>query len=364
MLEFLREGGSRISSLVEAALSPINRPLKYGYSNARVSGMKGYLLKPEFYDELVNADTIDGMIELLQRTYYKEYLVSLSISYKGSELIELAGGKHFGDMASRIKRIAPRSDLEVVDVFLKRWVLTNYKTVFSGRMVGKSWKEIEPYIIPVGRIEEYRKVGESSDAYNAFKATSIGREIFALGMGKFGKEKEGILTEAAKRGDVLMQVFVLIDLYYYQYVHEIASKILPADAYGILMFLRREIDVKNISAVLRLRERKMENVAEYLVPGGTVRVNDLVDAYKDDRTLLRLLSRFDIKEIKKPEEAEMEMETWLAKRKSIIFHKSMLNIGKVLGFLLLKEEEGNNIRKIARAHEFGLSKEEIRKMVV
>ncbi len=363
MREFLGEG-SRISSLIETALAPINKPLKYGYSNARVSGMKGYLIKPEFYDELVNASTVDGVIELLQRTYYKEHLVSLSITYKGSELIELASGKHFGEIAGKIKKVSPKSDAEVVEVFLKRWELTNYKTVFSGRMTGKSWKEIEPYIIPVGRIGEYRKVGESSDAYSAFKTTSIGKEIFALGMGKLGKEKEKIVSEAVKKGDVLLQVFVLMDLYYYRYVQEIASKMLPAEAYSILLFLRKEIDAKNISTVMRLREKKNENVVEYLVPGGTVRANDLADAYKNDRTLLRLLSRFDLKEINKPEQAEMDMESWLAKRKSIIFHKSMLNIGKVLGFLLLKEEEANNLRKIARAHEFGLTKEEIRKMVV
>ncbi|MGC8899419.1 MAG: V-type ATPase subunit [Candidatus Micrarchaeia archaeon] len=362
MLEFLG-GGSRISSLIETALAPVNKPLKYGYSNARVSGMKGYLLKREFYDELVNVDTINGMIELLQRTYYKEYLVSLSITHKGSELIELAGGKHFGEMASRIKKVSPKSDVKVVEAFLKRWELTNYKTVFSGRMIGRSWNEIEPYIIPVGEIGEYRKVGESSDAYTAFKTTSIGREIFALGMGKFGKEKEGILMEAAKKGDVLLEVFVLLDLYYYRYAEEIASKMLPADASTILLFLRKEIDARNISTVMRLREKKNENVVEYLVPGGTVRINDLMDAYKNERTMLRLLSRFDITEIKKPEEAEIEMENWLAKRKSIIFHKSMLNIGRILGFLLLKEEEANNIRKIARAHEFGLDKEKIRKMI-
>lgn len=358
-------GGGKLSSLIEAALSPLNRPLKYGYSNARVSGMKGYLIKPEFYDELINAGSIDGMIELLQRTHYKEHLVSLSIIYKGSELIELAAGKHFGEMASRIKKVSPKSDVEVVEVFLKRWELMNYKTVFSGRMTGRDWKEIEPYIIPVGKMANYRKVGESSDAYTAFKMTPIGREIFALGIGKFGKEKERMLVEAARKGDVLLQVFMLIDLYYYRYIQEIASKMLPADAFSILLFLRKEIDAKNISMVMRLREKKKdENVAEYLLPGGTAHANELIDAYKNDKAMLRLLSRFDISEIKRPEEAEMEMEGWLAKRKSIIFHKSILNIGKILGFLLLKEEEENNLRKIARAHEFGLNKEEIRKMVV
>jgi len=364
MKNFLEEGRNRVASLVETVLQPINKPLKYGYSNARVSGMKGYLIKPEFYEELVNASTVDGIVELLQRTYYKEYLVSLSMAYKGSELIELASGKHFGDIARKIKKISPRSDAEVVEVLLKRWELTNYKTVFSGRMSGKSWKDIEPYMIPIGNIEEYRKVGESSDAYSMFKTTSLGKEIFELEIGKLGKEKEKIVSEAIKKGDVLLQVFVLMDLYYYRYVQEIASKMLPAEAYNILLFLRREIDAKNISTVMRLREKKNENVIEYLVPGGTVRLTDLVDAYKNDRTLLRLLNKFDIKEIKRPEQTEMEMESWLAKRKSVIFHRSMLNIGKILGFLLLKEEEANNLRKIARGHEFGLSKEEIRKMVV
>ena len=61
--------------------------LKYGYSNARVKGMKGLLFKRDFLDELIKVGSVDSMIELLQRTHYKEELVALSVRYSGSELV-------------------------------------------------------------------------------------------------------------------------------------------------------------------------------------------------------------------------------------------------------------------------------------
>ncbi|MBS3068651.1 hypothetical protein J4450_08145 [Candidatus Micrarchaeota archaeon] len=54
-----------------------SRALKYGYSNARVRGMKGLLLKPAFLDELIKVRSIDAMVELLQ-SYYKERIIKKS----------------------------------------------------------------------------------------------------------------------------------------------------------------------------------------------------------------------------------------------------------------------------------------------
>ena len=49
--------------------------LTYGYANARVHGMKGLLLPRDTYSELVNLKLVDGMVELLQGTHYKKYLL-------------------------------------------------------------------------------------------------------------------------------------------------------------------------------------------------------------------------------------------------------------------------------------------------
>ena len=74
---------------------PENKALKYGYSNARVRGMKGLLLSSNYLDELIKVPTIPEMAELLQRTHYKEHIAALSLKHSGSSLIELAAGRHF-----------------------------------------------------------------------------------------------------------------------------------------------------------------------------------------------------------------------------------------------------------------------------
>ncbi len=47
-----------------------SRSLKYGYSNARARAMRGILLSPSALDELIKVKTLNGMVELLQRTRY------------------------------------------------------------------------------------------------------------------------------------------------------------------------------------------------------------------------------------------------------------------------------------------------------
>lgn len=124
-----------------------SRALKYGYANARVRGMRGLLLKDAFLDELMRVGTIDGMVELLQRTPYRDDLLALALQYKGSYLIELAARRHFVKIVEKIKKLAPKSDLPVIVNLLRRWDFLNVKTILDAKRVGTSFDEIKQYIL-------------------------------------------------------------------------------------------------------------------------------------------------------------------------------------------------------------------------
>ena len=54
----------------------------------------------------------------------------------------------------------------------------------------------------------------------------------------------------------------------------------------------------------------------------------------------------------------------IAAQKLASFHRSILSVGVILGFLLIKEEEISNLRKIAKGKEFNLPENDVRDMLV
>ena len=74
-----------------------SRAQRYGYSNARVKAMKGLLLKSSILDEMIRVGTVEAMVELLQRTGYKNDLAG-TVSYGGSSLIESGASKNFSSL--------------------------------------------------------------------------------------------------------------------------------------------------------------------------------------------------------------------------------------------------------------------------
>ena len=61
---------------------------------------------------------------------------------------------------------------------------------------------------------------------------------------------------------------------------------------------------------------------------------------------------------------EVALEKSIAERKTRAFQRSILSAGVLFGFLLLKEEEVNNLRKIAKGKEFRMPESEVRAMLV
>jgi vacuolar-type H+-ATPase subunit C/Vma6 len=61
---------------------------------------------------------------------------------------------------------------------------------------------------------------------------------------------------------------------------------------------------------------------------------------------------------------EVAFEKYLAEKSLHALRRSTMSIGAIIGFLLLKEEEASNIRKIVRGKALGLPPERISEMLV
>ena len=204
-----------------------SRALKYGYSNARVRGMKGLLLKAGFLDELIRVRSTDAMVELLQRTGYKEDLVSLSLRHKGSSLVELASSKNFNRVAKKIKVMAPRDDQHFIEAMLRRWDILNLKTLLNGLRLGRSYDSIKPYLFAVGSMDEsdLERIGKAQDILSELRKTDFGREL--LYQGKITAKMRDYFKTALKNPDSFTQLQAILDGYSYIFIDKITYIISP-----------------------------------------------------------------------------------------------------------------------------------------
>jgi len=357
------------------AITIESRAMKYGYSNARVNGMKGLLLKQSEIDELLKVKSIDAVVELLERTHYKDDLVSLSLLYRGSTLVELVAGKHFARIARKIVKITPKSDRKYVEAILKRWDLLNLKTIITAKRLGKKFEEIKAYLVPVGNLSEndFERLAKADERaiFDEIQRTDFGKEMLSQSTALLTGEMMKMFKDALKSMDSFMQLQTLLDAYMYVYIDRNLSG--GSKDVGIIRkIFRKEIDATNIAMIERLKARKFdkEKVKKYLIKGGTLSdfdMNNLIEAKDFNEVVTAARSKIpglETKEVKDIVELEILLEKAIAREKIHAFYLSTLSIGTLLGFLLLKETEMDNLGKIAKSKEYNLAPERVREMLV
>lgn len=348
------------------------RAMKYGYSNARVKAMKSLILKQAFLDELIRVGSVEAMAELLQRTGYKNNLASASLVSGGSRLIEMAASRNFSRTARKLIGITPEGDRQAVRAMLMRWDLMNLKALLHARRLKKTYEEIRPYLFEVGGLTEddFRKIVKADDSnlMRELKGTELGRKMLSAGSAPGREQGRG------GRADALARLEGAIDTQIYVFMNRALTAVGGEDVGGIRRLLKKEVDAKNVMMIERLKAHGIprDRIEADLIRGGTLdkqTISRLMEA-KDLQSLATLLKpRFPQLEIRGEgrsalSQLEIAFEKSLAAQKLLTFHSAVLSIGVVLGFLLLKEEEMNNLRKIAKGKEFRVPESEVREMLV
>ncbi len=162
----------------------------------------------------------------------------------------------------------------------------------------------------------------------------------------------------------------ILDLFYYS-LYSDNVRFAARELRPIAKIFKKETDVKNASVIMRLKHHGIVDkgvLEKYFIKGGTKSFASFVpimDARGEEDALKLAARLFELKGV--PSDV-VELETMLGNQlagsKLKAFYHSPLSAGTILGFLFLKEEEINNLRKAAVGKEFGLPDEKIREMLV
>ncbi len=357
------------------------RPLVYGYANARAHGLYSRLLDEEELKSLLAAPSFDAMVEVLERTPYKEQLVALSLRFKGDELIELAVSRRFAYFAAQLLKICPPSDRPTLQALLGRWDAHNLKVVMLARRQKEPFEKIAPYLVIAGSLREsdLQQIHSATDAEDILHLlrVSMGGEGMSGSMFSSLGEAERFrkLVLAADKAATLQPLMDEFDRLAYSMAASTAAAY-TADGGEVRRLVQRAADEKNLSTVLRLSSAgsKPADIRNYLVPGGSVTDSKWLSLLREGAlttSASRLDSRLgwkDALEAYSRNSSAAQLEVALARSSAAknvrIFHRSQMNLGVLVGALMLKEQEMANIRKIVRAKSLRLSSSEIEKMLV
>jgi V/A-type H+-transporting ATPase subunit C len=351
--------------------------MDWGYTNARMRGMKSRLLDPHTLDNLVLQPDIESLISELQKTTYREDLIEAQGKYSGMSCIDHALRNNFVRTFRKILDFSKEKEAWLyISIFLHRWDVQNIKTILRGKNIHVTNEEIIDCLIPAGELDEVTltELVRQPDMKAVIDLLATWRIPYATPL-------TVAFPEFVKTGD-LGRLECALDRYYYENAL-FAVKARSSNNAIIRNIISLEIDVVNIKTALRMiRDRvEPEEARKFLLFGGLE-----LDAKFFDKKLDRFLSLTTIEDALAmlantryrflsgtPESAlraqkisviEKQLERYLIQQGVRSFMGDPLSVASLIGYFWAKYNEITNIRVISRCKTADFPVENLREELV
>ncbi len=334
-------------------MNTLTGPYFYGFSNAKVSALKGKLFDKHFYSDLVAVANLSSVVELLEKTPYKKYLeVLLRERGLSPETIEAAMVNRFSHLIYLLKHYTPEYDEERLRSFLLRYDIISAKIVLGGKLKGNSFEEVKGKLI-LGNLtlEEWRKIYSSKQPVKVFLYTLFSYDKAQALLDEIGSEElnnETLITISQwLDGLILREAQNLKGMFAYKY-------------------LAKYVDIQNIIALIKTRKegKKSSEFLKSIHIFGTLSKEELSRALKSDAAYKELLKRYGLSEEMSLPLIQSSIEKTLSSDKKKLYAQSIFTLDRVFLYLLLLEEELLNVRRIVLGKALSMPKTKIMEVLV
>jgi len=338
----------------------------YAYVNARIGGMKSYLLKEEDFKALIEARDLEEIAAHLKTTRYAEHIsepnvLSLELQLKRSlykDYLKLINCVE-GSPREFIHQMAKRFEVEALKSMLKMKALKI---------------ALDEYIIPFGQVDEalierLRRTEDLPGLIQELKGTDYYEPL---------ADTQKALKEKGERpldGEELPYLNAL-DTYYFSGLTEAMKRLSRQDRAMVARFVGFNIDLSNLLMALRLRGlegeltgyfveggdsfnakhfnivTRLENLSRLpeVVPRRLVEcVSEALESYREEKSLLHF---------------EIAAKRQLLKESRRLFLTERFHIGTIIAYLNLKENEISNLIKIIKTKDELFSARDIEPLLI
>ena len=340
----------------------------YEYVTARVRSRRARLFDEDDYRKLTRMGTGE-IARFMEESEYETEMNALGSRHGGVDLIEYALNRNLAANFEDLLRWADGRLYDYTARYLRKFDAWNVKTTLRGVYSDAERGEVGDDFIRAGELGEAR-------LNRLLDATSMEEAVEALR----GTIFHGPLTAALERYEEHGELVPLenaVDRAFYGRLLEGLPEEPDRATELYIGFLRAEIDFRNLRNAFRLAYSGADvDPADYYIDGGRLfdesdlrqlagnpgelaaRVRDSpygedLDAALDEFERAESLIGF-----------ENALDAALLEYSDKLSNRYPLSVCPVLGYVLAKEREIDNIRAIARGREAGLSEEEIQDELV
>jgi len=341
----------------------------YGYVNARVRGMRSHLLTQDALLRMVEADTFEALHSLLEQTVYRREVNDAVLMNPEAPDYDGALSLNLYLSFRKIHDATGGEAHRLVGVLLSRYDIQNIKTILRGKKGGATPGEIESLLVPAGNLkmevlQQVAREREVKDVLEALAAVHV----------KYGRPLMQAVPLYLKRDGDLAVLELALDKYHYtDLMSQLEGR--GRDVDMVRQMARGEIDMRNISTIVRIRGMKLDDEAarRLMIGGGTLTpeqflslyhlgdVSQIVAQYPDTRyrkVLERALADFEEMDVVA---FDRELEHELIRDGVAMSNVDVLGIGVIIGYVSSKQNEVVNLRLILKGKSMEQSQEEIRK---
>lgn len=338
----------------------------YAYPNAKIRSMQSTLLGKKKLDELAELDLlhISGLLEGTE--YYETYR---AISEKADILhIESTLNKNLIETYVKIAGFVPGDAKIFFERYLKRFEIGAIKAVLIGVYAGLPPEEIEELL--VGPYAE--KLKETTLSANVPEVVS------KLERSDYGMTLSQALPDFESSGSLLPLQHALDVKLYHDLIEALITR--PSlDSAVIKKLMGAEIDITNIKLVLR-GARYGCDVSDYLIPYGheisATRLAELASSADVERivndlegtpyhnSLYGAMEQYLEDKNKSLRVFEKILDTYYVSLGHSIATKQPFGLGPILGYVVSKTNEIQNLRTVIILKIEGFSPEEIKEEMV
>ncbi len=345
----------------------------YGYTNARIRGMRSRLLKQSFFDDLMTSKDIGTVIQKVMSTEYGPDLEGRILHGRTATQVDEALRDNMTRTFQKVRGLANDEAQALISTLLGRWDMFNIKTVIRGKHMALPDEEIVDSLVAVGQLSQV-------DTEELAKQSSVRSIVDTLAT--WGLPFAIPLREVMPQYDESHDLSVLelaLDRYYYEWAVR-RLKGWRENKRIVREFLAIQVDTMNLLTCLRLLNSDLgdTDAGRFFLPGGEV---------VDLALFMELSSMSDVDEVfnrikKTPYGRPLDEVALLYMEKGsvsvferaledLLFRKAFdtgkgdpLGIGLAVSYLWAKANEITNLRIVVKGVSVGMPVERMREELI
>ncbi|MGZ4903270.1 MAG: V-type ATP synthase subunit C [Halobacteriota archaeon] len=330
---------------------------KYSYATARVHAMKAKLYPKDTFKKVLVMD-LPEITRFIEESEYKDEVDELARAYSGIDLLEFALHRNMAHTFRKLIDITIGEPHYLIVEYLRRWDIWNLKTIIRGKTYGASDEEISRVLVPAGELSiEFLT--------NLIRKTDVEEVVSSLEGTIYYKPITDIDYHES-----LMKLEDELDKFYYRRMVEVVSKVTGNSLF--LKFIRMEVDIANIKTLFRLKQADIfgPDAMDHVVPHGlyitdrqmvkmvNASLEDFISMVKTYRYWNAIADAVSETAVS-TRDVELLLDKYLADYAWKIARYNPLSILPILGYMVSKSVEVENLTAIARGKEAHLPEEVI-----